>query len=77
MSMIIKRVEYNYHQGGNLRDGTGEDYHFYEVGAHGVECIYEDTENGKWSYLVILNGDRRVRIFNPCKVYYEGETETQ
>lgn len=71
----VKQLDYNWRQVGSTqdRDGSGEDYERITVGVKGVVSILENEPRNSydvWSYLVISEGNKQVRIFNPNYVEY-------
>lgn len=69
----VKRLQYNWHQTGNLSDGIGENYSEYEVGRRGVTEIIEykpKQESDVWYFDISLDTGTVFRVFNPNYVEY-------
>lgn len=73
--MKVKTILFNWFQCGSTieREGSGEDYSFFEVGKEGVSEIIENgpkSELGVLNYLVKMDDGSASRIFNPNHVEY-------
>lgn len=65
--MVYKEIRFNWRQVGDINDGLGEDYDFYEVGKKGVVRISNMTPTdytGPEFYDVDFRDGRTVTIYN-------------